>query len=69
MRKQILNFFLLILQILLNFSLDANHKSDRFFKTFFKKGFKFVSSRKNGIVTLNLDLLLFPMKVDLISEK
>lgn len=69
MRNPILNFFLLVLKILLNLCLDAYHKYNRFSKTLTKKDFKFVSSKKNSIFMFYTNFLLLPAKIDLILEK
>lgn len=58
-----------MLRILLDFSLKANYKSNRFSKTLPKKSFKFVLSSKNNIVAFNLGFMLLPAKVDSIWEK
>lgn len=65
----ILNFLLLVLRILLDFSSDAGYKSDRFFEILPKKGIEFVASRRNDTVVFNLNFMLLPTKVDHILEK
>lgn len=64
-----LYFFLLLLGILLDLSLNANYKEDKFFKTLLKKDLKFVLSRKNGIIAFNLSFMLFPAKIDFVLKE
>lgn len=65
----ILDLFLLVLRIRLDFSLDAGYKSSRFSKTLLKEGHEFVSNKKNGIAAFNLDLILLLAKIDSILVK
>lgn len=69
MKSPILNLFLPVLRILFNLNPDAYHKGGRFSKVLPKKYLKFVLSKKNGIIIFNLDLVLLPIKVDLILKK
>lgn len=69
MESLILNFFLLILQILLNFGPDASHKQNEFSKTLSEKGFKFVLSKRDRIVASNLSFVLLPAKIDPVLKK
>lgn len=57
MRNPIFYFLMLVLGILLNPVSNAGHKRGRFSQTLSKKSLKFVSSRRSGTVTLNLDLV------------
>lgn len=69
MKSPILNFFLLVFRISLDFCPDAGHKDDRFSKALPKKSFKFVPSKRNNTIAFNLDLVLLPAKVDFILEE
>lgn len=40
------------MEILLNLGLDIDYKQDEFFKVWLEKNFKFVFSKKNGIIVL-----------------
>lgn len=69
MKSPILNFFLLILKISLDFNLDTGYKGGRFFETLAKKNLKFVLNKRNGTVVFNLGFVLLLVKIDLILEK
>lgn len=69
MKNPILYFFLLILEILLNFSLNIYHKCDRFSKTLLEKGFKFVLYKKNNTIAFNLSLVLLSAEIDPIAKE
>lgn len=69
MKSPVLNFFLLILRISLNFSLNAGHKNSRFSKTLQEKNLEFISNRKNSTIIFNLSFMLLSIKVHLISEE
>lgn len=69
MESLILNFFLLILRISLNFCSDADHKGDRFSKVLPEKSFEFILSRRDGIVAFNLGFVPLLVKIDFILEK
>ena len=62
-------FLLLVLGIPLNLSPDIGYKRGGFSKILLEKGFKFVPSKKGGLVTLNLCFVLLPMEVDPIPEQ
>lgn len=62
-------FYLLVLNIYLNFYLDISYKQDRFFDVLVKKNFEFVIYKKNDIVLFNLSLVLLLAKVNSISKK
>lgn len=68
MKNLILNFFLLLLRILLNFSPDASYKRSGFSKTLLKKGLKFIPSRKSSTITFNLSFVLLSVEIDLIAK-
>lgn len=53
-----LYFFLLVLEISLNFKPDTGHKHNRFSKTLLKKDFKFVLSRRDNTIVFNLSFIL-----------
>lgn len=69
MKSLVLNFFLLVLEISLNLTLDTSHKHGRFFKTLLKKSFKFISSRRSNIVIFDLSFMLLLAAIDLIVEE
>lgn len=69
MESSILNFLLLVLRILLDFSPDASYEGAGFSKTLTEKNLKFVPNKRPGIVIFNLDLILLPTGVDPISKK
>lgn len=69
MGGSILNFFLLVLGILLYFCLDISYKQYGFFETLLKKNLEFVLSKENSTAALNLGLVLLPVEVDPISEE
>lgn len=60
---------MLILEILLDLSLDASYKSGRFLETLAKKSNEFVPNRMDSIVIFNLSLVLLPTEIDLILEE
>lgn len=68
MKSPILNLFLLILRIPLDYSPDTNHKNGGFSKTLLKKSLKFVLSKRDGTIIFNLGLLLLLAKVDFILK-
>lgn len=53
-KSLILNLFLLVLRIPLDFSSNAGYKGSGFFETLQEKSLEFVSSKRNDIVTFNL---------------
>lgn len=65
----ILYFFLLVLEIPFNLSLDVGYKQSRFFKTLSKKCFELVLSKVNNTIILKLGLVLLLVKVDPILKK
>lgn len=67
--SRILYFFLLVLIIPLNLSLNINDKQCRFFKTLLEKNFELFPSSRNGTITFHVSYMLLPAKVDLILEK
>lgn len=69
MENLILYFFLIVLKILLNFGTNANYKQDKFSKTLLEKSLEFFLSKKNGIVTFNLNFILLPTEVNFVSKK
>lgn len=60
---------MLILAIFFNLNPDIGQKQGKFSKILSKKGLKFISTKKNGLVALNLGLLLLPAEVDPIQKK
>lgn len=66
MRSLVLNFFLLVLRILFNLTLNVSHKYNKFFATLSKKSFEFILSNKKSIVAFNLSFILLLIEVELI---
>lgn len=69
MKNLVLNVFLLVLEISHNPTSDIGYKYSKFSKTLLEKSPEFVSSRRDGIVIFNLDLILLLTKVNSISNK
>lgn len=68
-KNTILNLLLLVLEISLDLSPDASHKSSGFSKALPEKKLKFVPSRRDGNVIFKLSFVLLPVEVDLIPEE
>lgn len=68
-KNLVLYFFLLILKIIFNFSLDTGYKCGRFFKTLLEKSFKFVLNWRDCIVMFISSFILLLTKVNLILER
>lgn len=66
-KSSIINFFLLVLGIPLDFCLDADYKQSRFSKVSIKKSFKFVPNKQSSFYNLSFILLL--TKVIFVSKK
>lgn len=58
-----------MLRILLNFCLDIDYKQGGFSNILLKKSFKFISSKRNGIIAFYLSFVLLPVEVNPISKK
>lgn len=69
MISSILYFFLLVLKILLNFSLYAGYKQNRFFKIWTKKNFKFTPDKNDGFLAFDLSFMLLPTEIKQVVEK
>lgn len=69
MTSLILNFFLLILEISLDFSLDAGYKSREFSKSLLEKNLKFIPIGRKSTIIFNLGLVFLPVEIDFISKK
>lgn len=69
MTRLILNFFLLILEISLDFSLDAGYKSRKFSKSLLEKNLKFIPIGRKSTIIFNLGLVFLPVEIDFISKK
>lgn len=69
MKTSIVNFFLLVLRILLNIYLNTYYKCNKFSKTLLEKSFKFISNRENNIIALYLSLMLFLTEIDFVAKK
>lgn len=68
MRNSILYFFLLILEISFNLSLDVSYKQGEFSKTLSEKNVEFVLSKRCGLVALNLGLCYCQRKLVLFQR-
>lgn len=68
-KKPNLVLFSIDLKIPLNFCSNAGYKQGGFSKTLLEKSLKFVLSRRDGTVALNLSFVLLSAKADLIPEK
>lgn len=64
-----MNFFLLVLGLPLNLSLDISYKHCGISKILLEKNLKFIPSKRSGTIVFNLNLVLLPAEVDLISEE
>lgn len=60
---------MLVLTILLDFSLNFSHKSNRFSEILLEKNYKFVTSRRDGTIIFYLGPVLLLAEVNPISEK
>lgn len=69
MKSLILYFFLLILRILFDFSLDAIYKYNRFSKILLKKIFKFVLGKRVSLILFLLYFILLSLKVYFVLKK
>lgn len=69
MRNRILYFFLLVLKLFFNLTLNIIYKRSGFPKAFLKKDLKFVSCRRVSLVKFHLGLMLLVTKVDSILEE
>ena len=58
-----------MLEIPLDLSPDASYKRGEIYETLPKEGFEFVLSSRNGIVAFNLNFVLLPAEINLVSEK
>lgn len=69
MTSSILYFFLLVLKIPLNFSLDIIYKQSRFFKILAKKCFKLAPNKRDDTFMFDLSLVLLLAEIEYIAEK
>lgn len=69
MKSSVLYFFLLVLKFFFNLIPDGIYKYNKFFKTFLKKGLKFVSYKKGNFVSFNSRFILLLAKVNFILKK
>lgn len=69
MRSPILNFFLLVLGVLFNFTTDIIHKYSRFSKSLPEKILKLILSEGSSLIIFDLGLVLLPMEVISIPEE
>lgn len=58
-----------MLRISFGFSLDTNHKGNRFSETLLEKGLVFVLNRGDNIISFKLGLVLCPIEVYPIAGK
>lgn len=68
-KSPVLYFFLLVLGVFFNFTLDAIHEGGRLAETLMKKSFEFVPNRKNSIVAFHLSFVLLPVIIDPFPEE
>lgn len=68
-RIPILHFFLLILEVLFNPTLDVIYKPNRFSKNLLKKSLEFVLDEKSSLILFFLSLVLLPSRIDLILKE
>lgn len=66
MKSLVFNFFLLILEISFNFTLNTVYKCNKFFKILLEKSLKFVLYKKSNLVLLNPNFVLLLIEVDFI---
>ena len=64
-----MHFFLLILEVLFNFTPDAVYKHGEFSKTLLKKDLEFLLGEEINPVLFFLCFMLLPVKFDPISKK
>lgn len=69
MKGSVLYFFLLVLGVSLNLTLDIIYKCSRFSEVFSEKNLKLVLCGGDGLVTFDPCLMLLPTKVNPIPEK
>lgn len=69
MRSPVLYFFLLVLGVLFNLTLNVVHKYSRFLKSFSKKDLKLVLSKKSSLIIFDLGFMLLLVKADFFFEK
>lgn len=62
MKNAILNFFLLVLGILLDFYSDAGYKDSRFSKIIPNKRFEFIPNKKNDTIIFKLSFISIASK-------
>lgn len=64
MKSLVLYFFLLVLKISFNLTLDIVYKRSRFFKTLLKKGLKFVLYEEKNSVLFNLSFVFLLAEIN-----
>lgn len=68
-KSLILYFFLLVLEVFFNFTLDAIQKYSKFANVLLKNNLKFILYKKSDFFLPILSFMLLVEKVDLITEK
>lgn len=68
-RNPILDFFLLVLGVSFDVTLNVIHKHSRFSKALPEKSLEFVPNKESGPVTFDLGLMLFLAEINLILEE
>lgn len=69
MGNLILYFLLLVLEISFNLYPNISYEQVKFSETLPKKGVKFVPSREDSTIALNLSFVLLPAGVDPVAKK
>lgn len=64
----VLYFFLLVLGVFFNLSLNVIYKYSRFAKNFSNKGLKFVLYERNSLVFFNSNLIMLLTKFNIFSK-
>lgn len=67
MKNLILYILFLVLEILINFNLDADQKQNRFSKILLKENLEFILNRGIAII-FNLNIILLLAEIDLVAE-
>lgn len=69
MRSLVWYFFLMVLKISFNLTLNAIYKRSKFFKTLSEKSFKFILDKKNSSILFIFYLILLTVEINLVSKK
>lgn len=68
-KRSILNFYLLVLKILLDLGLNTYYQYGRFSETLLEKDFKLIVNKKNNTIIFNSSFILLLIEVDFVLEK